>query len=358
MDVPVEVITVTELFQIAAGHTVGKPNGVPDSDSGLQDMNLMDAYSRAVVAAVERVSPSVVHLQVSYQARARPATRGPSRQTAEGSGSGFVITPDGFVLTNSHVVHQAAYIEVTLADGRRYTADHIGDDPDTDLAVVQIHGPDLSPAQLGDSGALRVGQLVIAIGNPFGFQSTVTTGVISALGRSFRSRSGRLIDNVIQTDAALNPGSSGGPLVTSTGDVIGVNTAIILGAQGLCFAVPISVARYVVPRLISDGRIRRSYLGIGGQNVSLARRLVRLHDLPVTSGVLVTTIEKGSPAQRASLREQDVIIALGDEAISNIDDLHRALSEDLIGVASKLTVLRGEEKLTLPVTPQDRAEDS
>jgi S1-C subfamily serine protease len=315
----------------------------------------MDAYSQAVVTAAERVSPSVVHLQVRYRADTRGRAAG--RQPAQGTGSGFVITPDGFVLTNSHVVHGAAHTEVALADGRRYAAEHIGDDPDTDLAVVQIHAPDLAPVQLGDSETLRVGQLVIAIGNPFGFQSTVTAGVISAVGRSFRSQSGRLIDNVIQTDAALNPGSSGGPLVTPQGDVIGVNTAIILGAQGLCFAVPINMARYVVPRLISDGRIRRSYLGIGGQNVLLARRLVRLHDLPQARGVLVTTIEKDSPALRASLREQDVIVALGDDLVSSIDDLHRLLSEDLIGVPSKLTVLRGDDRLTLPVTPQDRNPD-
>ena len=317
------------------------------------DEALLDAYSQAVTEAVEAVGPSVVHLEVEYSPHRRQAAGRP-RQQAQGSGSGFIVTPDGFVLTNSHVVHNASRIGVILSDGRRNEGELIGDDPDTDLAVVQIHAPDLALASLGDSRSLRVGQLVIAIGNPYGFQSTVTTGVVSSLGRSLRSQTGRLIDNVIQTDAALNPGSSGGPLVTSRGEVIGVNTAIILGAQGLCFAIPINTARYIVPRLINEGRIRRSYLGLGGQSVPLARRVVRFYELPVESGILVTAVEERSPAKKAGLLERDLIVAFDGQAISSIDDLLRLLSEERIGVQSQLTIIRGAEKLNLTVIPEDR----
>jgi len=317
------------------------------------DEALLDAYSQAVTEAVEAVGPSVVHLEVEYSPHRRQAAGRP-RQQAQGSGSGFIVTPDGFVLTNSHVVHNASRIGVILSDGRRNEGELIGDDPDTDLAVVQIHAPDLALASLGDSRSLRVGQLVIAIGNPYGFQSTVTTGVVSSLGRSLRSQTGRLIDNVIQTDAALNPGSSGGPLVTSRGEVIGVNTAIILGAQGLCFAIPINTARYIVPRLINEGRIRRSYLGLGGQSVPLARRVVRFYELPVESGVQVTAVEEDSPAKKAGLLERDLIVAFDGQAVSSIDDLLRLLSEERIGVQSQLTIIRGAEKLNLTVIPEDR----
>jgi S1-C subfamily serine protease len=317
------------------------------------DEVLLDAYSQAVTEAVEAVGPSVVHLEVEYAPRRRQAAGRPGQQ-AQGSGSGFVVTPDGFVLTNSHVVHNASRIGVILSDGRRNEGELIGDDPDTDLAVVQIHAPDLALASLGNSRSLRVGQLVIAIGNPYGFQSTVTTGVVSSLGRSLRSQTGRLIDNVIQTDAALNPGSSGGPLVTSRGEVIGVNTAIILGAQGLCFSVPINTARYIVPRLINEGRIRRSYLGLGGQSVPLARRVVRFYELPVESGVQVTAVEEGSPAKKAGLLERDLIVAFDGQAISSIDDLLRLLSEERIGVQSELTIIRGADKLNLTIIPEDR----
>jgi S1-C subfamily serine protease len=299
---------------------------------------LLDAYSEAVITAAERVNPSVVNIEVHQNRRG-------------GSGSGFMFTPDGFILTNSHVVQGANDIEVTLSDGQRYQADKVGDDPDTDLAVVRITAPNLVPATFGDSQSLRVGQLVIAIGNPYGFHCTVTSGVISALGRSLRSKSGRLIDNVIQTDAALNPGNSGGPLVTSNGEVIGVNTAVILPAQGICFAIAINTAKFVAGRLIKDGKIRRGYIGVAGQNVPLHRRLVRGHDLPAASGILVVSIEPNSPAQGAGLREGDIIAGFGDHPVSDIDALHRMLTDHQPGVRAPLLVLRGSEKLVLQIEP-------
>jgi len=300
---------------------------------------LLDAYSEAVIAASERVSPSVVNIEVRQQGR------------QGGSGSGFVFTPDGFVLTNSHVVHAANKIEVTLPDGERYEADKIGEDPDTDLAVVRITAPNSVPATLGDSQSTRVGQLVIAIGNPYGFQATVTSGVVSALGRSLRSQSGRLIDNVIQTDAALNPGNSGGPLVTSNGEVIGVNTAVIRPAQGICFAIAINTAKFVAGRLIKDGRIQRGFIGVAGQNVPLHRMLVRGHHLPVSSGVFVAGIEPDSPAARAGLREGDLIVGFNDQPIPDIDALHRALTDYESRARANLTVLRGTEKIVLDIAP-------
>jgi S1-C subfamily serine protease len=272
------------------------------------------------------------------------------------TGSGFIFTPDGFILTNSHVVHHASRLNVTLADGRRVPADLVGDDPDTDLAVVRIGASQLVPAQLGDSQTIRVGQLVIAIGNPYGFQCTVTAGVVSALGRSLRSSRGRLIDDIIQTDAALNPGNSGGPLVTAQGKVIGINTAVILPAQGLCFAIAMNTAIFVAGRLIKDGRIRRSYIGVGGQNVTLPRRLVRLQHLPVTSGVLVVAVEPHSPAQRAGVLEGDLIVGYDHQPIASIDALHRLLTDEQVHTRAALTVLRRGEKLVLAIEPEESPE--
>jgi S1-C subfamily serine protease len=272
------------------------------------------------------------------------------------TGSGFIFTPDGFILTNSHVVHHASRLDVTLADGRRVPADLVGDDPDTDLAVVRIGASQLVPAQLGDSQTVRVGQLVIAIGNPYGFQCTVTAGVVSAMGRSLRSSRGRLIDDIIQTDAALNPGNSGGPLVTAQGKVIGINTAVILPAQGLCFAIAMNTAIFVAGRLIKDGRIRRSYIGVGGQNVTLPRRLVRLQRLPATSGVLVVAVEPHSPAQRAGVLEGDLIVGYDSQPIASIDALHRLLTDEQVHARAALMVLRRGEKLVLAIEPEESPE--
>ena len=318
------------------------------------DDDLLDAYSAAVTAAAERVSPSVVNVEI----RQRPDNRQPSPSRPmelRGSGSGFVFTPDGFILTNSHVVHRASRLGVTLPDGRSFEAHLIGEDPDTDLAVIRVTADGLVPATLGDSKSIRVGQLVVAIGNPYGFQCTVTAGVVSALGRSLRSHSGRLIDDVVQTDAALNPGNSGGPLVTSRGEVIGVNTAVILPAQGLCFAIAINTAKHVAGLLIRNGKIRRGHIGVAGQNVTLQRRLVHQHSLAVTSGILVISLEPKGPAHRAGLREGDVIVAYGSHPVASIDELHRLLTEEQVGTKIELTLLRSGEKLTLEVVPEESA---
>src|SRR5207248_5379101 len=305
-----------------------------------------DAYSQAVVRAAELVSPSVVKIDVRKQTNRNP--RGPG-----GTGSGFIISPDGFVLTNSHVVHGAAKIEVILDDGRRPDACLVGEDSDTDLAVVRIYAPSLSAVRLGESQSVRVGQLAIAIGNPYGFECTVTAGVVSALGRSFRSESGRLMDNILQTDAALNPGNSGGPLVNSRGEVIGVNTAVILPAQGICFAIGIDTAKYVAGWLIKDGKIRRSYIGVAGQDVKVHRRVVRYYNLPVDIGLLVVSVESDSPAAAAGLREGDIIIGIDDALITNVDALHKQLREETINRKALLTVIRHSEKLQLEIVPAE-----
>jgi len=317
------------------------------------DEESMDAYSRAVITAAEKVSPSVVYIEVQQPIRSRRGNAPRLPQESRGSGSGFIFTPDGFILTNSHVVHGAKKIEVTVSDGRKYESDLIGDDPDTDLAVIRINAPNLVPAHLGEAQKIRVGQLVVAIGNPYGFQYSVTAGVVSALGRSLRAQSGRLMDAVIQTDAALNPGNSGGPLVNSRGEVIGVNTAMILPAQGISFATSIDTAKFVASRLIRDGKVSRSYIGLAGQNVPLPRRIVRYYNLAVESGILVVSFEGNSPARNAGLREGDIIVGFDDHPTSGIDDLHKLLSEDCIGHKSSLVIIRGTEKLSLKVVPEE-----
>ena len=316
------------------------------------DDDLLDGYSRTVTRVVEAVGPAVVNIRVHHANRGR-------RPGAEsgGTGSGFVIAPDGFILTNSHVVHGAGRLEVTLADGRVFGAALVGEDPGTDLAVIRVNTPPLAHARLGNSKSIRVGQIAIAIGSPFGFHQTVTAGVVSALGRSMRSQSGRLINDVIQTDAALNPGNSGGPLVNSAGEIIGVNTAIILPAQGICFAISSRTAEFVAAWLIKEGRIRRSWIGLAGQNVPIHRRIVRFHHLPMDQGVLVAGLEPGSPASRAGLREGDVLVAFGGNPVSGIDDLHRHLVAEVIGLPSTITLIRQTERIDLIVTPEELPPD-
>jgi S1-C subfamily serine protease len=317
----------------------------------ISDERLLDDYSRSVTRAVDIVAPSVVSIEVSKTDARRQGRSG----EATAGGSGFVFASDGLILTNSHVVEGSTKVQVALPDGRDYVADVLGQDPDTDIAVLKITAPDLVHVTFGDSRALRAGQLVIAIGNPYGFHHTVTAGVVSALGRSLRSRSGRLIDQVIQTDAALNPGNSGGPLVTSGGAVVGVNTAIIAGGQGLSFAVPISAVVAILPALLRDGRVRRGYLGIAGQNVPLLRRVTRFHRLAQASAVLVISLEPDGPAIAAGLRDGDIIVSFDGMAVENLDDLHRFLTEARIGTRTRLGVLRGTARLDVEVPVRERA---
>jgi S1-C subfamily serine protease len=314
---------------------------VPAAPSPGIDDAALDAYSRAVVTAAERAGPAVAHIEVSFGDRA-------------GSGSGFVFTPDGLLLTNSHVVHGARRIEATFADGLRREADLLGEDPDTDTAILRIGAAGLPTLALGASRNVRVGQLAIALGNPYGFQHTVTAGVVSALGRSLRAQSGRLIDDVLQTDAALNPGNSGGPLLDSRGDVIGVNTAIIPGAQGLCFATAIDTVRWVAMQLLRDGRVRRGYLGFAGATVPLARRIARHFALENTRAVRVESVERGAPASQAGVEPGDLIVSLDGYAVDGIDDLHRLLTAQRIGRPAKLSLVRRTARLELPVVPVER----
>jgi S1-C subfamily serine protease len=306
--------------------------------------DILDGYSLAVTTVAEKVSPAVVNIRTFGQGRTRRGLE------AEGAGSGVIIAPDGYALTNSHVVHGAQRFEATLADGRTFAARLVGDDPTTDLAVVNVDSFGLPSAELGDSDRLRVGQLVIAIGNPFGFQTTVTAGVVSALGRSLRAQSGRLIEDVVQTDAALNPGNSGGPLVDSRGRVVGINAAIIQGAQGLCFAIPINTARWVAGLLIRDGRIQRSYLGIGGEVLRLRGPAVRERGGVAPTGVAVMQVVPGSPAERAGLQTRDVIVALDDSPVRTVDDMHRFLTRVEVGSTVRVAVLRGAQRIELRAT--------
>jgi len=322
----------------------------PDAYGAFEDASLLDAYSRAIVGAVERVTPAVVHLEII----GRSTDRRRRGEEVRGSGSGFFFTPDGFLLTNSHVVANATSVRATLNDGGAYVAHLVGNDPDTDLAVLKIDHSAPGFAVLGDSSSLRAGQLVIAIGNPLGFQTTVTAGVVSALGRTMRSQSGRLIDGVVQTDAALNPGNSGGPLVTSRGDVIGVNTAIISGAQGICFAIPSRTAEFVASRLMRDGRVRRAYLGIAGQTIRFTRRQADRYHLAAPGAVLITSVEPDSPAASAGLALRDLLVGVGSAAITSVDDLHRVLAEEAIDAPIELVFFRGGVRQQRTVTPLER----
>jgi len=306
-----------------------------------RDDELLDAYSRAVVGAVERVAPAVLHIQVEKNGR------------AAGGGSGVLFTPDGYALTNSHVIAGGERIRATSTEGRSTTATLVGDDPETDLAVLRLDGAVPAFARLGNSRRLRVGQLAIAIGNPLGFQHTVTAGVVSALGRSLRARSGRLIDSVIQTDAALNPGNSGGPLVNSAGEVVGINTAIIASAQGICFSISSNTVEFVASRLIRDGRVRRCFIGVAGQNIPLSRRSARFHDLAQESAVLVQSTGANGPARRAGIASGDIIVAFDGIGVRDIDDLHRLMTEERTGRAMPVVVLRQGQKLDLTVTPAE-----
>ncbi len=323
------------------GHSTGTSQPISDNQ-------LLDAYSQTVMRAAEMVSPSVVKIE-SRRSAGGAYRSGP----VAGSGSGFIVSPDGLVFTNSHVIRGADKVEVVLSDGRRPDVSVIGEDPDTDLAVLRIYAPNLTAARLGQSKGLRPGQIAVAIGNPYGFDCTVTAGVISAVGRSFRARSGRLMDNIIQTDAALNPGNSGGPLVNSHGEIVGMNTATIMPAQGLCFALAIDTVKYVAGWLVKDGKIRRSYIGIGGQDVKLHRKIVRFHNLPVESGLLVLAVEPKSPAEIAGLREGDVIIGFNNNPVSGVDDLHKILTEDKIRRKCPITIIRYNERFDVEIKPQE-----
>src|SRR5271169_1250653 len=312
------------------------------SSAVAEEIALLDAYSRAMIGAVDRVGPAVLHLQVTG-----------ANERVNGAGSGVVFTPDAYVLTNSHVVSGARKIQATFPDGRTLAATLVGDDPDTDLAVLRLEGEAPVFARLGDSRRLRVGQLVVAIGNPFSFQCTVTAGVVSALGRSLRTRSGRLIDSVIQTDAALNPGNSGGPLVTATGEVVGINTAIIGMAQGICFSISAATVEFVAARLIRDGRVRRCYIGVAGQNVPLSRRVVRFHELTREAGVRVQSTAPDGAARAAGLLSGDIIVGVDGVPVGDVDELHRLMTEERVGKPMPITVLRLSQKLDVVVTPRE-----
>jgi len=311
------------------------------------DAELLDAYSRAVIGVVERVGPAVVSIQAGWRLRGRGVHRG-------GAGSGVIIAPDGYILTNSHVVHEANHIETTLTDGRDLEASLVGEDPAVDLAVIRVQETARLPyAGLGESASLRAGQLVIAMGNPLGFQSTVSTGVVSSTGRFWRTEEGRLIDNIIQHTAPLNPGNSGGPLVDSRGRVVGINTAMILGAQGISFSIPADTVTWVVSQLLQYGRVRRAYLGIAGRPQRVDRRLAQFLQVTGERAVEVMVVEPGTPAGRAGLMEGDLLVAVNGRAVSSVDDLHRFLAEWPIAHPATLTVIRGVERLEPTIVPTE-----
>jgi S1-C subfamily serine protease len=342
------------MLQLVRDATLANPTAAPDVMRD-RSAELLDAYSSAVIAAVDRVAPSVAHLEVWLKAQPGRRARGrrPDAPQRSGAGSGFVFTPDGFLLTNSHVVEGATKVRATFADGESHAAEIVGVDPDTDLAVLRVDAPSLVPASLGDSSRLKAGQVVIAIGNPLGFASTVTSGVVSALGRTMRSQSGRLIDGVIQTDAALNPGNSGGPLVDSRGVVVGINTAIIAGAQGICFAVPVNTALFVIPQLIRDGRVRRGWIGVSGQTIALSRRRVQISHLEGAGGVLITAVAPQSPAESAGLHARDIIVEFAGARVSSVDDLHRLLTEPRAERTVPITVVRDGARRIFPIIPAE-----
>ena len=331
---------MTRLFEPLATDAEREPvNGSPPTPRS--DADLLDAYSEAVVSVVDAVGPSVVSIRTNTRV---------GRRSGAGAGSGVIIAADGYVLTNSHVVHGAADLEVSLTDGRRFSATLTGDDPGTDLALIRVDAGALPAARFGQSARLRAGQLVIAIGNPFGFESTVSAGVVSALGRSLRSTTGRLIDNIIQTDVALNPGNSGGPLVDSRGRVVGINSAVFAMAQGISFAVPIDTATWVIPQLLARGRVSRAYLGFGGQSRALDRRLARAVSVPNARAIEIVSVEPDAPASRAGLHVGDLVVAIGDRPVETVDDVHRLLVAWPIRQALTLTIVRGVERHTVSVT--------
>lgn len=333
-------------LQLIAGEELAPktPHGSQAGPREAADLELLDAYSRAIVQVVEEVGPAVVGIAIGVQSPRRA-------EEQAGAGSGVILAPDGYILTNDHVVAQAQRLQATLEDGRSLAAHVIGTDPATDLAVIRVNASGLPFASLGDSAALRVGQLVIAIGNPFGFQSTVSTGVVSALGRALRSQSGRLIENIIQHSAPLNPGNSGGPLVDSHGRVVGVNTAIIMMAQGIGFAIPANTAKWVVSQLLTHGRVRRGFLGLAARQRPLERRLVRYHRLSSESAVEAISVDPRGPAAQAGVQEGDLIVAINSQPLSSVDDLHLFLADWPIGEPVVLTIIRGLERLELRVRP-------
>ena len=349
---------MVQIFPLSTAGTEHSSNS-PQTNTQNHEGELFDAYSATVTTVVENVSPSVVKIDVTHHSvrrrgyGLRKREENHDTRPVTGSGSGVIFTPDGFVLTNSHVIHDAATITVILANGRELKGELIGEDPFTDLAVVRVSGQGLPAAKLGDSQAIRIGQLVVALGNPFGFQATVTAGVVSALGRSLRVGGGRLIDNVIQTDAALNPGNSGGPLVNSRSEVIGINTAIIPWAQGICFSIPVNTAKNIAAQLMKEGKVTRAFLGISGQVIEISRAAVREHALKGSRGVMIAHVERGGAADQTGLLAGDVIVEMDNHRVESIDDLHRLLTNDTIGRAAILSVLRLEKKLLVKIVPKE-----